>query len=309
MKILLFGKDGQFGHALQETLNQSTEIVAVGRDTANFDNPETLRSIIAAECPNIIINAAAYTHVDNAEIEPERAITINADAPRVIAEEANKIGAWLIHYSTDYVYDGTKDSPYREDDTTAPLSTYGKTKLAGDLAIQNSHNKYIILRTSWCYSSFGKNFPKTILNLAETKDELRIVSDQIGAPTHAMLGARVTQSIIDFISSHPMAPEQYAGIYHLSATGTVSWFDYAKTLIRFANDAGLPLTLTEDHIVPVAAKDYGAKAARPANSRLDTSKLRTTFGIDLPHWQDDVLSFVQDYCENRIKEESHKHES
>lgn len=309
MKILLLGKDGQFGQALADTLPQDDELVAVGRERANFEAPEQLRSLIAAERPDIIINAAAYTHVDNAEDEAKRAMMINATAPGIIAEEAQKIGAWLVHYSTDYVYDGQKDTPYTEDDIPHPVSTYGKSKLAGDIAIERAHDKYIILRTSWCYSSFGKNFPKTILQLAETKDELRIVSDQVGAPTHAMLGAQVTASIIDFISNHPASPEQYTGVYHLSAAGAVSWFDYAKTLIRFAKECGLSLTLNEDHILPVLAAEYGARAVRPSNSRLNTTKLRTAFGITLPPWQDDVKSFVQDYCNKLAITERKRHES
>ena len=190
-----------------------------------------------------------------------------------------------------------------------PLSAYGKTKLAGDIAIERAHDKYIILRTSWCYSPFGKNFPKTILQLAQTKDELSIVSDQIGAPTYALRGAQVTSDIIDFISNNPASPEQYSGVYHLSGAGSVSWFDYAKTLIRFANENGFELPLSEDHILPVLAKEYGAKAVRPANSRLDTTKLRTTFGITLPPWQEDVLLFVQDYCNTHANTERKRHES
>lgn len=300
MKIVLFGKDGQLGQAIQSIAwPQDITLIAFGRDTANFEQPQSLRKIIADIKPDIIINASAYTQVDKAEEEYDLAHMINAVAPSVLAEEASKIGAWLIHYSTDYVFDGQKQGAYTETDTPAPLSSYGRTKLDGDRAISLHHDKYIIFRTCWCYSQYGQNFAKTMLKLAQTKEQLKIVSDQIGAPTSAVLIAKITEQIIGKINQNSIA----AGIYNLSASGHVSWYDYAKTLIQTACDEGLLITVKDDGLIPVLAKDYGAKAIRPHNSRLDTSKLCTTLGIDLPDWKEDVLSFAKNFCKT-LKEQN-----
>jgi len=296
MKIVLFGKDGQLGQAIQSIAwPQDITLIAFGRDTANFEQPQSLRKIIADIKPDIIINAAAYTLVDKAEEEYDLAHLINAVAPSVLAEEAKKIGAWLIHYSTDYVFDGQKQGAYTETDTTAPLSAYGRTKRDGDEAISQHHDKYIIFRTCWCYSQYGQNFAKTMLKLAQAKEQLKIVSDQIGAPTNALLIAKITEQMIDKISKNSIA----AGIYNLSASGHVSWYDYAKTLIQTARDEGLPITVKDDGLIPVLAKDYGAKAIRPHNSCLDTLKLSTALGIDLPNWEEDVISFTKNFCKTQ----------
>lgn len=296
MKIVLFGKDGQLGQALQAIVwPQDVILIALGRETANLEQPESLRKIIADINPDIIINAAAYTQVDKAEEEYDLAHTINAVAPSVLAEEASKIGAWLIHYSTDYVFDGQKQGAYTETDTTAPLSSYGRTKRDGDEAISLCHDKYIIFRICWSYSQYGQNFAKTMLNLAQTREQLKIVSDQIGAPTNAMMIAKVTGQMIERINQNPIA----AGIYNLSATGSVNWHDYAKTLIRTAREEGLPIVVKDDGLIPVLAKDYGAKAIRPQNSCLDTSKLCSTLGINLPNWEEDVVSFTKNFCKTQ----------
>jgi dTDP-4-dehydrorhamnose reductase len=295
MKIILFGKNGQFGQAIQDARPKDITLISLGRDVANFEYPESLRSIITEIKPDIIINAAAYTQVDKAEEERELAHIINVVSPSVIAEEANKIGAWLIHYSTDYVFDGQKKSAYTETDTPAPLSAYGQSKLDGDNAIIANHDKYIILRTCWCYSEYGQNFAKTILKLAQTKETLNIVSDQVGAPTSASLIANATTLFIDLIHRHTAK----AGIYNLSPKGEVSWYDYAKLLIQTAKIEGLPLIIKDNGLAPILAKDYGAKAIRPHNSRLDTSKLCETLGIDLPDWEEDVLLFTKNFCKTQ----------
>jgi dTDP-4-dehydrorhamnose reductase len=300
MKIVLFGKDGQLGQALQSiALPQDVTLIALGRDTANFEQPESLRKIIADIKPDIIINTAAYTQVDKAEEEYDLAHLINTVAPSVLAEEASKIGAWLIHYSTDYVFDGQKQGAYSETDTPAPLSSYGRTKHDGDQGISLHHDKYIIFRICWSYSQYGQNFVKTMLKLAQTKEQLKIVSDQIGAPTSALLIAKITWQMIEKINQSSIS----AGIYNLSASGSVSWYDYAKTLIQTARDEGLQVTVKDNGLIPVLAKDYGAKAIRPYNSCLDTSKLRISLGIDLPDWKEDVLSFAKNFCKT-LKEKN-----
>ena len=307
MKILIFGKNGQLGTALQEAfLNTPYTIISLGRDDANLEQPETLRPLIQQLRPDIIINAAAYTLVDQAEDEPERAHIINAIAPSIIAEEAHKIGAWLIHYSTDYVYDGTKTTPYTEADQTNPLSIYGKTKCEGDEGIAPKHNQYLILRTSWCYSTQGKNFAKTILNLAKTKDQMNIVSDQVGSPASSERIAIVTKEIVKQIAGG-ISPE-VSGVYHLTASGETSWYEYARFLLQQASGYNIPFTLLPDNIHPIPSASYNAKATRPQNSRLNIDKIKTTFGIELPNWQEDVSLFVKSYCQSLLNQKDTSHD-
>lgn len=289
MKILLFGKNGQVGWELQRSLSLLGDIVAVDRMHANFEQPESLRSTIQNIRPDIIVNAVAYTAVDKAETEAEKAALINVESVRVLAEEAHKLGAWLIHYSTDYVFDGNKKTPYTENDATCPLSVYGRTKREGELAIQQNHDKYVIFRTSWVFGTHGKNFAKTILRLAAEKTSLNIVSDQIGAPTSAAYIADVTALVIFKIGHDKLGTN--SGIYHLVARGKASWYDYAKYVV--ANTTRNDLKLSLDNIKSITTNEYPTSATRPLNSCLDASKLTTTFGIAQPDWQWHVKLFLE----------------
>lgn len=286
MKLLVLGRDGQVGTALTQLLAPLGEIVAFGRDGANFVEPEKLGELVRRERPDVIVNAAAYTAVDQAESEPELARLVNAEGPAVLAAAAAETGAWLIHYSTDYVFDGSKAEPYVEDDATAPLSVYGATKRAGELAIAASGAKHLIFRTSWVHAPGRNNFIAKILSLAQSRDELKVIDDQIGAPTSARLIAEVTARVIEQMQhERPIA----AGIYHLSAAGETSWNGYARFIIGEALKRGTVLKATPERVLPVPSSAFPSPARRPHNSRLATHKLRSALGIELPHWQADVL--------------------
>ncbi|MDR3300463.1 MAG: dTDP-4-dehydrorhamnose reductase [Candidatus Accumulibacter sp.] len=295
MKILLLGKNGQVGWELQRSLAPLGEIVALdqgepGDLCADFTRPDALAETVRRVAPQVIVNAAAYTAVDKAEAEPELARTINALAPAVLAEAADKLGAWLVHYSTDYVFDGSGEQPRVETAPTGPLSVYGRTKLAGEHAVARSA-KHLIFRTSWVYAARGANFAKTMLRLAAERDELRVIDDQIGAPTGAELLADVTAHAIRTVKSQP----ELAGLYHLAASGETSWHAYACFVIEQACRAGRPLRLATDRIEAIPTAEYPTLAQRPLNSRLDTSRLQRTFGLCLPDWRVGVKRLLDEW--------------
>jgi len=292
MKILLFGKNGQVGEALQTALRPLGEVIALGRAEADLEQPGELPRIVATHAPDVIVNAAAYTAVDKAETDAQRARLVNAEAVAALAAAARRTNAWLVHYSTDYVFDGRRPRPYREVDVPQPLSVYGSTKLRGDQAIAGSGCRHLLFRVSWVYSRGHSNFGATMLRLARDRTALNVVADQIGAPTSAALIADVTAKAIARVAQPDT--DALSGTYHLAASGTVSRADYAKFLISEARAAGAPIALDASGIAAVATADYPTPAARPLNSRLDTRKLATAFGIDLPPWQDDVRQWVID---------------
>lgn len=281
-KILLFGKIGQVGWELRRTLAPMGRVVCVDFPEVDFTNPDSIRRQIAAAEPDIIVNAAAYTAVDAAEDDRDRAWAINAGAVGVIGQAARTIGALVVHYSTDYVFDGTALDPQTEEQPTSPLGVYGASKLAGEVLLRDSGAGHLIFRTSWVYAPQGKNFPLTILRLAHERDTLNVVSDQVGAPTPAGLIARATVEALAPAS----ADRGKLGLYHLAPTGETSWHHLAQYLVADAIAEGAQLRLTPEAIVPILARDYPTKALRPANSRLDTSKLRAAFGLTLPPWQE-----------------------
>jgi dTDP-4-dehydrorhamnose reductase len=288
MKILLFGKGGQVGWELQRSLGPLGDLTALDFDStdfhADFSRPAALADTVRALRPDVIVNAAAHTAVDQAEREPERAAALNAQAPRVLADEAAALGAWLVHYSTDYVFDGSGDAPRTEDAATAPLSVYGRTKLDGENHIRASGCRHLILRTSWVYAARGGNFARTMLKLASEHDALSVVADQIGAPTGADLLADITAHAIRGVQRAP----QLAGTYHAVAAGQTSWHGYARFVIDWARAHGLPVKVAADAIAAVPTSAYPTPARRPLNSRLATAKLRSAFDLTLPHWQTGV---------------------
>jgi dTDP-4-dehydrorhamnose reductase len=285
MKILLLGKGGQVGWELQRALAPLGELVALDFDSppplaADFTQPEALAATVRSVAPQVIVNAAAHTAVDKAESEPDLARTINAAAPAVLAREAQALSAWLLHYSTDYVFDGSGQAPWREDSPTGPLSVYGRTKLEGEEAIRASGCKHLILRTSWVYAARGGNFARTMLRLAAERDRLQVIDDQIGAPTGAELLGDVSAHALRTVSARP----ELAGTYHAVAGGETSWHGYARHVIEFARAAGQTLRVQPTDIVAVPSGAFATAARRPLNSRLDTRKLREAFGLNLPDW-------------------------
>ncbi|MFZ6749290.1 dTDP-4-dehydrorhamnose reductase [Undibacterium sp. Ren11W] len=304
MKILLFGMDGQVGWELQRSLAPLGELIALDAHSTNlcgdFTNLEGIAQTIRSVMPDIIVNAAAHTAVDKAESEAELARTINALAPGVLAQEAKRIGAWLIHYSTDYVFDGSGDQAWLETDTPAPLSVYGKTKLEGEAAIRASECKHLIFRTSWVYAARGANFAKTMLKLAQERDTLNVINDQIGAPTGADLLADITAHAIRTVTQDPEPAARYSGIYHLVAAGATTWHGYANFVIEFARQAGMSIKLPTAAIEAVPTSAFPLPAPRPKNSRLDTSKLSRIFNLHLPHWQTGVSRMLNEILDRKI---------
>lgn len=288
MKILLFGKGGQVGWELQRSLSPLGDLTALDFDStdfhADFSRPAALADTVRALRPEVIVNAAAHTAVDQAEREPERAAALNAQAPRVLADEAAALGAWLVHYSTDYVFDGSGDAPRTEDAATAPLSVYGRTKLDGENHIRASGCRHLILRTSWVYAARGGNFARTMLKLAAEREALSVIADQIGAPTGADLLADITAHAIRGVQRAP----QLTGTYHAVAAGETSWHGYARFVIDWARAHGLPVKVAADAVAAVPTSAYPTPARRPLNSRLATAKLRSAFDLTLPHWQTGV---------------------
>ncbi|MDR3413726.1 MAG: dTDP-4-dehydrorhamnose reductase [Formivibrio sp.] len=282
-KILITGKNGQVGFELQRSLSILGELVAVDVADCDLSKPEAIRALVREVQPDIIVHPAAYTAVDKAESEVDLAQTINATAPGVLAEEAAKLGALIVHYSTDYVFDGTKDGAYTEEDMPNPQSVYGKTKLAGETAVAAANPKHVILRTSWVFGAHGANFLKTMLRLAHERDALKIVADQFGAPTSAALLADVTAQIVaQYLRAADQATFPF-GLYHLVSQGETSWHGYARTVVEAARRHGWQLNVRD--IAPIATSSYPLPAPRPANSRLSTAKLQQMFGLTLPGWQ------------------------
>jgi dTDP-4-dehydrorhamnose reductase len=294
MNILLFGKGGQVGWELQRSLAVLGNVTALDFDSqehcGDFSNPAGLADTVRALRPDVIVNAAAHTAVDKAESEPELARTLNATAPGVLAEEAARLGAWLVHYSTDYVFDGSGSRPWVETDTPAPLSVYGRTKLEGEQLIQQSGAQHLILRTSWVYAARGGNFAKTMLRLAQERERLTVIDDQWGAPTGADLLADVTAHAIRQLQARP----QDAGLYHLVAGGETNWHSYAKYVLAQAQQAQPAIQLKASEVAPVPTSAFPTPAVRPHNSRLNTHKLQATFGLTLPHWQQGVARMLQE---------------
>ena len=289
MKILLLGKNGQVGWELQRSLAPLGELVACDFDSsgglqADFSKPDSLLPLIRKVMPDLIVNAAAHTAVDKAESEPELACAINATTPGLIAREAMALGVPLVHYSTDYVFDGSGSTPRSEDAPTGPLSVYGRTKLEGEQAIRASGCRHLILRTSWVYAARGGNFARTMLRLAAERETLNVISDQVGAPTGADLLADVSAHAVRGVLAEPAL----SGSYHCVAGGETNWFDYARFVVEWARAHGQPVRVAPDalHAIPTSA--YPTPARRPLNSRLATHKLQRAFGLTLPHWQTGV---------------------
>lgn len=299
MKILLFGKNGQVGWELQRSLAPLGKVVALASGSrelcGDFTNPEGIAQTVRAVAPDIIVNAAAHTAVDQAESEPELARDLNALAPGVLAHEARRSGAWLVHYSTDYVFDGSGGTPRSETDATGPLNVYGKTKLEGETAIRCSGCKHLIFRTSWVYAARGGNFAQTMLRLAQERDRLSVIHDQIGAPTGADLLADVTAHALRTARQRP----ELGGLYHLVASGQTSWYDYARFVIDHARQAGMDIKVAPESIHPVPTSAFPTAARRPLNSRLDSRKLQTTFDLHLPQWQDGITRMLTEVLEKR----------
>ena len=298
MKILLLGKNGQVGWQLQRALAPLGEIVALERKDAGGDlaDPQGLAAAVCAAKPQVIVNAAAYTAVDKAESEPQLARLINTEAPAALAREAAASGALLVHYSTDYVFDGSGSAPWQESDATGPLNVYGATKLAGEQAIAASGCAHLTFRTSWVYAAHGDNFIKTMLRLAATRERLTVIDDQKGAPTGAELIADVTAHAISQTLQQPAK----AGLYHLTAAGEASWFDYAQYVLALARQARPQGVKTAaGGVQPIASSQYPAAARRPLNSRLDTRRLQAAFGLQMPPWQQGVTRVLREILESK----------
>jgi dTDP-4-dehydrorhamnose reductase len=292
MKILLLGKNGQVGWELQRALAPLGDVVALDRSSVEYcgdlSDLEGLRATLRAVQPDVIVNAAAYTAVDKAESDQATAQLINADATRVLAEEAASSGAWLVHYSTDYVFDGTGETPWAENSPVSPVNFYGASKLAGEQAITASGCKHLIFRTSWVYGARGNNFAKTMLRLANDRETLNVIADQIGAPT----GAELLADVVAHSVTKAQADASLSGVYHLAPAGEVSWHGYAQFVIDFAKAQGEALAVNA--VLPIPTTDYPTPAARPLNSRMNTQKLRDTFLLHLPDWQCGVTRMLME---------------
>ncbi|HSN64817.1 MAG TPA: dTDP-4-dehydrorhamnose reductase [Azonexus sp.] len=294
MSILLLGKDGQVGWQLQRSLAPHGETIACGRSECDLTDFDQMRSLVRGTKPSVIVNAAAYTAVDRAEAEPELAMRINGEAPGMLAEEAARLGALLIHYSTDYVFDGGKAGPYLESDPTMPQSVYGRSKLAGEEAIRAVACKSVIFRTSWVFGARGGNFVKTILRLAREKETLSVVADQIGSPTPAALIATVTGVALAMLRQGGAMDREEQRLYHLCCGRPVSWHEFARTIIELAGAMpGFDLRLTPEAIRAIPSSEYPTVAARPLNSRLDCAHLEHDFGLRMPDWQPYLARMLQ----------------
>jgi dTDP-4-dehydrorhamnose reductase len=292
-RTLVFGAHGQVGQQVCETFSGLGRVTALDRASADLADPESLRAIVRRVRPHVIVNAAAYTAVDRAEAEPELVHAVNAASPGVLAEEAEACGACLVHYSSDYVFDGRAMRPYLEEDATGPLSVYGRTKLAGERAVARACARHLIFRTSWVFASRGSNFLRTILRLGAERESLRVVADQFGAPTSARLIAQVTRTFVERLMRSGSDLTQY-GTYHLAAAGETSWYAYAQYVVDRGHQSGIPLKLSAESVAPISTFDYPVAAQRPASSRLDTTKLRSALGIELPEWTRGVDEVIEE---------------
>ena len=282
-RILLTGADGQLGHELQQTLAPWGEVIALTRQELDLSQGEQIRQLVQQIRPSMIVNSAAYTAVDKAESEVELAQAVNGTAPKIMAEEAEKIGALLLQVSTDYVFDGQKNTPYLETDPTHPLSSYGKSKLAGEVGIQQVTDNYLILRTAWVYGVYGKgNFVKTMLRLGQDREELRVVADQVGSPSWA-------KDIADAIAQ--LLQSETTGIYHFTNSGVVSWYDFAIAIFEEARALGFPLKV--QRVIPITTADYPTPAVRPAYSVLSGKKITETLGDYPPYWRDSLRKMLK----------------
>lgn len=298
MNILLFGKNGQVGWELQRALAPLGNVTALATNSTDycgdFSNTSGITETIRTLRPDVIVNAAAYTAVDKAESERELAQQINATTVEAIAIEAQQLGAWLIHYSTDYVFPGTGTSAWKETDATSPLNFYGESKLAGEQAILRNCEKYLIFRTSWVYATKGNNFAKTMIRLAKERSELAIIDDQFGAPTGAeLLADSAVHALMIALKN-----EKAAGLYHLAAAGTTSWFEYASLVFDVVQKTGIELKVTS--VKPIPTASYPTPAQRPLNSRLDTRSFQQTFGLNLPSWQQGVIRMLEELSSLKV---------
>lgn len=298
--LIIFGAEGQVGWELQRSLALLGPLLPLGRRQVDLADPAAVRAAIRDAEPAAIINAGAYTAVDQAEKEEGTARAVNASAPAAMAAEAKELGIPLVHFSTDYVYDGDKGEPYLETDPSAPRSAYGRSKLAGDEAIMASGAECLILRTSWVFAARGQNFLKTILRLAGERDDLRVVADQFGAPTSAELLADVTaRALPELLAVVPLLKGRArGGLYHCTAAGETSWCDYARYIVAEAREMGMPLRLRPEQIEPITTTEYPRPAPRPANSRLNCCHLEQTFGLVLPPWQFHVKRALKELLES-----------
>ena len=294
MKILLLGRNGQVGWELQRSLSVLGDVVGLDRHSENFcgdlSQPQGIAETVRSLRPDVIVNAAAHTAVDKAESEPDLARMLNATTPGVLAREAHALGALLVHYSTDYVFDGSGTAPRGEQDAVAPLSVYGQTKLEGEQMIAASGCRHLIFRTSWVYAARGGNFAKTMLRLAGEREKLTVINDQFGAPTGADLLADVTAHAIRHVEQHP----EHLGLYHCVASGETTWHAYAQFVIETARQLQPAMALKVHTIEPVPTSAFPTPARRPHNSRLNTNKLQANFGLQLPHWQQGVTRMLQE---------------
>jgi dTDP-4-dehydrorhamnose reductase len=286
MKLMVTGASGQVGWELRRSLAALGNVTALDRSQCDLSQPERLPDLVRSLKPDVIVNAAAYTAVDDAEREETLATTVNGAAAGILAQEAARTGALFIHYSTDYVFDGRKEGPYAEDDPPCPINAYGRSKLAGEIAVRQAGGSWLVLRTSWVYGVRGRNFLRTMLALLRERDELRIVADQIGAPTWAAEIAQATAAIIES-AAHERTEGRFAsGLFHLTASGTASWHDFAAAILNGATRNALLTARPELRLVPIATEGYPRPAARPKNSRLAGDRLRERFGVALPDWEE-----------------------
>lgn len=294
MKLLLLGKGGQVGWELQRSLAPLGELVALDHEStefhADFSQPERLVETVRAVRPDVIVNAAAHTAVDKAESEPELARKLNATAPGVLAKAANELGALMVHYSTDYVFDGSGERPWREDDATRPLSVYGQTKLEGEQLVASNCPRHLIFRTSWVYAARGGNFAKTMLRLAKERDKLTVIDDQFGAPTGAELLADATAHAI----REAVRDVGKTGLYHVAAGGVTTWYGYARFVLEQAQNMGIEIKAGPHAVTPVPTSAFPLPAKRPHNSRLDTSNFQSNFGLVLPPWEEGVARMLRE---------------
>ena len=301
MKILLFGANGQVGWELQRSLSPLGELVALSRHSTHLCGDLAdlagIAESVARLAPDVIVNAAAYTAVDKAESDLEAAHLVNAAAPGVLAEAANAVGAWLVHYSTDYVFDGSGSKPWVETDTPAPLNVYGKTKLEGEQRIASQCAKHLIFRTSWVYAARGGNFAKTMLRLGRERETLNVINDQFGVPTGAELIADVTAQVIAQVLSQSPQSSNLAGVYHLAASGETTWFDYAQYVLAQSKRLPSAPKIIVKTFNPMASSAYPTAALRPGNSRLSTVKLEKQFGLRLAAWQLGVARMLDEVSE------------
>lgn len=296
-KILLLGANGQVGWELQRALAPLAQLVVCDRQRGDLSDLPGLARLIADERPDVIVNAGAYTAVDKAESDIASAHLINAEAVATLASAARELDAWLVHYSTDYVFDGAGQGAFDEDAATGPLSIYGQSKLEGEQAIRENGCRHLILRTSWVYASRGANFAKTMLRLAKERDKLRVIADQFGAPTSAELIADVTALILQRLAWDPELRDRASGTYHLVASGETTWHNYAQFVISEAIRLGAVVRATPERIVPIATSEYPLPAKRPANSRLANGKLQNTFKLVLPPWEYHVQRMIKELAD------------